>query len=270
MKCLPIITLDGPAGVGKSTLAKLLNALNIPQKGEIWIDGVAAHEEANSLEVRKRCGMVFQNPDNQIVATVVEEDVAFGLENIGVPPKEIRERVDRALMDVGIYEYKKHAPHRLSGGQKQRVAIAGIIAMRPKCIVLDEPTAMLDPRGRREVMETIQKLNREYGITVVLITHYMDEAAQCDRVIVMDSGKVILDDTPKKVFSHVRELKTVGLDVPQTSELIYEFLKEGYNLPNDVLTEDECIKAITTLFRRKGIKPKKEAAQPQQDGQQIV
>ena len=214
--------------------------------------------------------MVFQNPDNQIVATVVEEDVAFGLANIGVPPTEIRERVDRALMDVGIYEYKKHAPHRLSGGQKQRVAIAGIIAMRPKCIVLDEPTAMLDPRGRREVMETIQKLNREYGITVVLITHYMDEAAQCDRVIVMDSGKVILDDTPKKVFSHVRELKTVGLDVPQTSELIYEFLKEGYNLPNDVLTEDECIKAITTLFRRKGIKPKKEAAQPQQDGQQIV
>ena len=165
--------------------------------------------------------------------------------------------MDRALMDVGIYEYKKHAPHRLSGGQKQRVAIAGIIAMRPKCIVLDEPTAMLDPRGRREVMETIQKLNREYGITVVLITHYMDEAAQCDRVIVMDSGKVILDDTPKKVFSHVRELKTVGLDVPQTSELIYEFLKEGYNLPNDVLTEDECIKAITTLFRRKGIKPKR-------------
>ena len=179
--------------------------------------------------------------------------------------------MDRALMDVGIYEYKKHAPHRLSGGQKQRVAIAGIIAMRPKCIVLDEPTAMLDPRGRKEVMETIHKLNKEYGITVVLITHYMDEAAQCDRIIVMDSGKVILDDTPKKVFSHVRELKNVGLDVPQTSELIYEFLKEGYNLPKDVLTEEECIKAITTLFRRKGIKPQlSKETQEQSSDEQIV
>ena len=259
----------GHNGSGKSTFAKHLNAILLPSGGKVYVDGIDTADEERLYDIRQEVGMVFQNPDKQIVA-VVEEDVAFGLENIGVPPKEIRERVDRALMDVGIYEYKKHAPHRLSGGQKQRVAIAGIIAMRPKCIVLDEPTAMLDPRGRREVMETIQKLNREYGITVVLITHYMDEAAQCDRVIVMDSGKVILDDTPKKVFSHVRELKTVGLDVPQTSELIYEFLKEGYNLPNDVLTEDECIKAITTLFRRKGIKPKKEATQPQQDGQQIV
>lgn len=264
------IAILGHNGSGKSTLAKHMNAILLPTGGKVYVDGMDTADEDKLLDIRRTVGMVFQNPDNQIVATVVEEDVAFGLENIGVPPKEIRERVDRALMDVGIYEYKKHAPHRLSGGQKQRVAIAGIIAMRPKCIVLDEPTAMLDPRGRREVMETIQKLNREYGITVVLITHYMDEAAQCDRVIVMDSGKVILDDTPKKVFSHVRELKTVGLDVPQTSELIYEFLKEGYNLPNNVLTEDECIKAITTLFRRKGIKPKKEAAQPQQDGQQIV
>ena len=264
------IAIDGPSGAGKSTLAKHMNAILLPSGGKVWVDGMDTAGEERLLDIRRTVGMVFQNPDNQIVANVVEEDVAFAPENLGLPPKEIRERVDRALMDVGIYEYKKHAPHRLSGGQKQRVAIAGIIAMRPKCIVLDEPTAMLDPRGRREVMETIQKLNREYGITVVLITHYMDEAAQCDRVIVMDSGKVILDDTPKKVFSHVRELKTVGLDVPQTSELIYEFLKEGYNLPNDVLTEDECIKAITTLFRRKGIKPKKEAAQPQQDGQQIV
>ena len=260
----------GHNGSGKSTFAKHLNAILLPSGGKVYVDGIDTADEERLYDIRQEVGMVFQNPDNQIVATVVEEDVAFGLENIGVPPKEIRERVDRALMDVGIYEYKKHAPHRLSGGQKQRVATAGNIAVRPKGTVRGEPTAMLDPRGRREVMETIQKLNREYGITVVLITHYMDEAAQCDRVIVMDSGKVILDDTPKKVFSHVRELKTVGLDVPQTSELIYEFLKEGYNLPNDVLTEDECIKAITTLFRRKGIKPKKEAAQPQQDGQQIV
>ena len=260
----------GHNGSGKSTFAKHLNAILLPSGGKVYVDGIDTADEERLYDIRQEVGMVFQNPDNQIVATVVEEDVAFGLENIGVPPKEIRERVDRALMDVGIYEYKKHAPHRLSGGQKQRVAIAGIIAMRPKCIVLDEPTAMLDLTAAVRVMETIQKLNREYGITVVLITHYMDEAAQCDRVIVMDSGKVILDDTPKKVFSHVRELKTVGLDVPQTSELIYEFLKEGYNLPNDVLTEDECIKSITTLFRGKGIKPKKEAAQPQQDGQQIV
>ena len=210
----------GHNGSGKSTFAKHLNAILLPSGGKVYVDGIDTADEERLYDIRQEVGMVFQNPDNQIVATVVEEDVAFGLENIGVPPKEIRERVDRALMDVGIYEYKRHAPHRLSGGQKQRVAIAGIIAMRPKCIVLDEPTAMLDPRGRREVMETIQKLNREYGITVVLITHYMDEAAQCDRVIVMDSGKVILDDTPKKVFSQGTEVKTVGLDVPQNTELI--------------------------------------------------
>lgn len=259
----------GHNGSGKSTFAKHLNAILLPSGGKVYVDGIDTSDEQRLYDIRQKVGMVFQNPDNQIVATVVEEDVAFGLENIGVPPKEMRERVDRALMDVGIYEYKKHAPHRLSGGQKQRVAIAGIIAMRPKCIVLDEPTAMLDPRGRKEVMETIHKLNKEYGITVVLITHYMDEAAQCDRIIVMDSGKVILDDTPKKVFSHVRELKNVGLDVPQTSELIYEFLKEGYNLPKDVLTEEECIKAITTLFRRKGIKPQlpKETQEQPSDGQ---
>jgi len=261
----------GHNGSGKSTFAKHLNAILLPSGGKVYVDGIDTADEQRLYDIRQKVGMVFQNPDNQIVATVVEEDVAFGLENIGVPPKEMRERVDRALMDVGIYEYKKHAPHRLSGGQKQRVAIAGIIAMRPKCIVLDEPTAMLDPRGRKEVMETIHKLNKEYGITVVLITHYMDEAAQCDRIIVMDSGKVILDDTPKKVFSHVRELKNVGLDVPQTSELIYEFLKEGYNLPKDVLTEEECIKAITTLFRRKGIKPQlSKETQEQSSDEQIV
>ena len=261
----------GHNGSGKSTFAKHLNAILLPSGGKVYVDGIDTADEQRLYDIRQKVGMVFQNPDNQIVATVVEEDVAFGLENIGVPPKEMRERVDRALMDVGIYEYKKHAPHRLSGGQKQRVAIAGIIAMRPKCIVLDEPTAMLDPRGRKEVMETIHKLNKEYGITVVLITHYMDEAAQCDRIIVMDSGKVILDDTPKKVFSHVRELKNVGLDVPQTSELIYEFLKEGYNLPKDVMTEEECIKAITTLFRRKGIKPQlSKETQEQSSDEQIV
>lgn len=261
----------GHNGSGKSTFAKHLNAILLPSGGKVYVDGIDTTDEQRLYDIRQKVGMVFQNPDNQIVATVVEEDVAFGLENIGVPPKEMRERVDRALMDVGIYEYKKHAPHRLSGGQKQRVAIAGIIAMRPKCIVLDEPTAMLDPRGRKEVMETIHKLNKEYGITVVLITHYMDEAAQCDRIIVMDSGKVILDDTPKKVFSHVRELKNVGLDVPQTSELIYEFLKEGYNLPKDVLTEEECIKAITALFRRKGIKPQlSKETQEQSSDEQIV
>ena len=261
----------GHNGSGKSTFAKHLNAILLPSGGKVYVDGIDTADEQRLYDIRQKVGMVFQNPDNQIVATVVEEDVAFGLENIGVPPKEMRERVDRALMDVGIYEYKKHAPHRLSGGQKQRVAIAGIIAMRAKCIVLDEPTAMLAPRGRKEVMETIHKLNKEYGITVVLITHYMDEAAQCDRIIVMDSGKVILDDTPKKVFSHVRELKNVGLDVPQTSELIYEFLKEGYNLPKDVLTEEECIKAITTLFRRKGIKPQlSKETQEQSSDEQIV
>lgn len=252
-----LMAVLGHNGSGKSTFAKHLNAILLPSGGKVYVDGMDTADEGHLYDIRQEVGMVFQNPDNQIVATVVEEDVAFGLENIGVEPREMRQRVDRALMDVGIYEYKKHAPHRLSGGQKQRVAIAGIIAMRPRCIVLDEPTAMLDPRGRREVMDTIKKLNREYGITIVLITHYMDEAAQCDRIVVMDSGKVIFDDTPKKVFSHVRELKTVGLDVPQTSELIYEFLKEGYNLPKDVLTEDECIKAITTLFRRKGIRPVK-------------
>ena len=261
----------GHNGSGKSTFAKHLNAILLPSGGKVYVDGIDTADEQRLYDIRQKVGMVFQNPDNQIVATVVEEDVAFGLENIGVPPKEMRERVDRALMDVGIYEYKKHAPHRLSGGQKQRVAIAGIIAMRPKCIVLDEPTAMLAPRGRKAVMEPIHKLNKEYGITVVLITHYMDEAAQCDRIIVMDSGKVILDDTPKKVFSHVRELKNVGLDVPQTSELIYEFLKEGYNLPKDVLTEEECIKAITTLFRRKGIKPQlSKETQEQSSDEQIV
>lgn len=250
-----LIAVLGHNGSGKSTLAKHFNAILLPYGGAVHINSMDTRDEERLYDIRQTVGMVFQNPDNQIVATVVEEDVAFGLENMGVPPLDIRKRVDKALEDVGMSAYKKHAPHRLSGGQKQRVAIAGIVAMRPKCIVLDEPTAMLDPRGRREVIDTIQKLNKEYGVTVVLITHYMDEAVKCDRVVVMDSGKIILDDVPKKVFSHVKELKNVGLDVPQSSELIYELLKAGYNLPKDVLTEDECVKAIATLFKRKKIYP---------------
>ena len=193
--------------------------------------------------------MVFQNPDNQIVATVVEEDVAFGLENIGVPPKEIRERVDRALMDVGIYEYKKHAPHRLSGGQKQRVAIAGILAMRPECIVLDEPTAMLDPSGRREVLEAVHRLCRESGMTVVLITHHMSEAIPADRVIVLSDGELVMDGTPAEVFARVDELRALGLAVPETTELIYELNAEGFSLPLGALTTDECAAAIAAALK---------------------
>ena len=193
--------------------------------------------------------MVFQNPDNQIVATLVEEDVAFALENLGVPPEEIRRRVDEALKKVGMYEYRLHAPDQLSGGQKQRVAIAGIIAMQPRCIVLDEPTAMLDPKGRREVMSTIKQLNEEMGVTVVLITHYMDEAAQCGRIVVMDDGKVILNGTPREVFKNVELLKKRGLDIPQVTELCYELRKEGCKLPECVLTEDECAAAIENLLK---------------------
>lgn len=250
-----LVAILGHNGSGKSTLAKHMNAILLPSGGTVYVDGMDTKDEDKLYNIRQNIGMVFQNPDNQIVATVVEEDVAFGLENLGVVSEQIRGRVDQALADVGMLEYKKHAPHRLSGGQKQRVAIAGIIAMRPKCIVLDEPTAMLDPRGRREVIDTIQRLNKEHGITVVLITHYMDEAAKCDRIVVMDSGEIILDDVPKGVFANVRQLKNVGLDVPQTTELMYEMLKAGYNLPKDILTEDECVKSLTTLFERKKIYP---------------
>ena len=205
----------GHNGSGKSTMAKLLNGLNKPSSGTVTVNGMDTADEKHEFEVRKTVGLVFQNPDNQIVASIVEEDVAFGPENLGVEPKEIRNRVDEALKSVGMYEYRTHAPFKLSGGQKQRIAIAGILAMQPECIVLDEPTAMLDPRGRSEVIETIQRLNREKGMTIVLITHYMDEAALADRVVVMDGGKVILDGTPMEVFVHVAELKSVGLDVPQ-------------------------------------------------------
>ena len=242
------VAVLGHNGSGKSTIAKHMNAILIPNEGQVMVDGIPTTQEDRLYDIRQRVGMVFQNPDNQIVATVVEEDVAFGPENVGVEPAEIRRRVDEALEDVGMSEYKLHAPHQLSGGQKQRVAIAGIIAMRPRCIVLDEPTAMLDPKGRREVMSTIQRLNRENGITVVLITHYMEEAAQAGRVVVMNDGKILWDATPREVFSHVQELKEVGLDVPQATELCWRLRREGLDLPENVLTEEEAVEAISKLL----------------------
>ncbi|WP_101909637.1 energy-coupling factor transporter ATPase [Marasmitruncus massiliensis] len=241
----------GHNGSGKSTFAKHLNAILLPQGGTVTVCGLNTADEDKLYDIRQQVGMVFQNPDNQIVATIVEEDVAFGPENMGVEPSEIRTRVDEALKDVGMDEYKTHAPHQLSGGQKQRIAIAGIIAMRPRCIVLDEPTAMLDPRGRSEVISTVKRLNSELGITVVLITHYMEEAAQCDRVVVMNDGEVLLDDTPRRVFSHVEQLKSVGLDVPQATELCWQLRKNGFDLPDDILTEDECVEAISALLEAK-------------------
>lgn len=239
----------GHNGSGKSTLAKLLNGLNKPNSGQVLVEGMDAADPAHEMDARRKVGMVFQNPDNQLVATIVEEDVAFGPENLGFPPDEIRRRVDEALKTVRMYEYREHAPHKLSGGQKQRVAIAGIIAMEPDCIVLDEPTAMLDPRGRAEVMETIRRLNREKGITIVLITHYMDEAAAADRVVVMDTGRIVLDGTPKEVFSQVETVKQVGLDVPQPTELAYELKKAGIDLPDGIISVEECVAALTGALR---------------------
>ena len=234
----------GHNGCGKSTLAKHMNGILLPTSGKMWVAGMDTADETKLYEIRQRVGMVFQNPDNQIVATIVEEDAAFGPENLGLPPEEIRRRVDDALKAVGMYDYRMHAPSQLSGGQKQRVAIAGIIAMRPSCIVLDEPTAMLDPKGRREVMKTIRLLNRTYGITIVLITHYMEEAAQADRVIVMDEGNILLDDTPEEVFSHVEQMKQIGLDVPQVTELVYELRQAGIPLDSHIITEDACVQAL--------------------------
>ena len=242
------VAILGHNGCGKSTLAKHMNAIVLPTGGRMLVADMDTREEEKLYDIRQRVGMVFQNPDNQIVATIVEEDVAFGPENLGVPPEEIRARVDEALKAVGMYEYRMHAPSQLSGGQKQRVAIAGIIAMRPSCIVLDEPTAMLDPKGRQEVMETIRKLNRDYGITILLITHYMDEAAQADRVLVMDAGKILLDDTPEEVFSHVDEMKAVGLDVPQVTELVDELRKCGMELDPHIITEEACAEALMQLL----------------------
>lgn len=247
------VAVLGHNGSGKSTFAKHCNAVLLPTTGKVFVNGIDTSDEERLFEVRQHVGMVFQNPDNQIVATIVEEDVAFALENLGVEPQEIRRRVDEALKQVEMYEYREHAPHQLSGGQKQRVAIAGILAMRPDCIVLDEPTAMLDPRGRREVLKTIRQLNCDFGTTVILITHYMDEAVKADRVVVMDDGKILLDGTPKEVFPQVELLKSVGLDVPQVTELIYELKKEGLDLPDDVLTEDECVEVLKNLLQTAGI-----------------
>ncbi len=247
------VAVLGHNGSGKSTLAKHFNAILLPTAGTVYVGGIDTKQEDRLYDIRQTVGMVFQNPDNQLVATIVEEDVAFALENLGVPPEEIRRRVDESLKAVGMYEYREHAPHQLSGGQKQRVAIAGIIAMRPKCIVLDEPTAMLDPQGRREVLRTIRQLGDQFGITVVLITHYMDEAAQCDRVVVVDNGKVILDGAPRAVFSHVEQLKKVGLDVPQVTELVWMLRKDGYNLPDDIIFEDECVQAIEKLLEERHV-----------------
>lgn len=238
----------GHNGCGKSTLAKHLNAILLPVGGTVLIDGIDTSDEEKVFDIRQKVGMVFQNPDNQIVASIVEEDAAFALENLGVAPAEIRTRVDSALKAVGMYEYRHHSPHQLSGGQKQRAAIAGIIAMRPKCIVMDEPTAMLDPVGRKEVIETVKNLNRDYGITIIMITHYMEEAAQCRRVIVMDKGKILLDDTPKNVFSQVELMKSAGLDVPQATELIYELNKCGLKLDSRIINEEECAQALFELM----------------------
>ena len=242
------VAVLGHNGSGKSTLAKHMNAILLPTGGKVWVGGMDTADEARLLDIRRTVGMVFQNPDNQIVANVVEEDVAFAPENLGVPPAEIRQRVDAALKAVGMYEYREHAPHLLSGGQKQRVAIAGVIAMAPRCIVLDEPTAMLDPVGRREVLHTIQALNRTSGVTVVLITHHMDEAARADRLVVMADGHVGADGAPKTVFSRVEELRAVGLTVPETVELCYALRQDGLELPLDALSVEECAQALYRLL----------------------
>lgn len=241
------IVVLGHNGSGKSTFAKHINGLLIPTEGKVIVAGYDTSNEENIWEVRNKAGMVFQNPDNQIVATIVEEDVAFGPENLGVEPKEIRKRVDEALERVNMTKYKKHGPHLLSGGQKQRVAIAGILAMMPECIVLDEPTAMLDPSGRREVVETIHDLNKNHGITIVFITHFMEEAVSADRIYVMDEGKVIVEGTPRQVFKNVEVMKNLGLDVPQMTELAYELKKSGVNIKSDILTIDEMVNALCQL-----------------------
>ena len=244
------VAILGHNGSGKSTLAKHMNAILLPSGGAVYVDGIDTADESRLLDIRRTVGMVFQNPDNQIVANVVEEDVAFAPENLGVAPEEIRRRVDDALKAVNMYEFREHAPHLLSGGQKQRIAIAGVIAMQPRCIVLDEPTAMLDPIGRADVLRTIKQLNRERGVTVVLITHHMDEAAQADRLIVMTRGKVVADGTPKEVFADVEGLKAVGLTVPHTTELLWQLRQEGLDVPLDALSDEECAQALKELLTK--------------------
>ena len=245
------VAVLGHNGSGKSTLAKLLNGILTPAEGRVLVDGIDTRDEARIMDVRRTVGMVFQNPDNQIVASVVEDDVAFAPENLGVPSAEIRERVDNALKRVGMYEFRLHAPHLLSGGQKQRVAIAGVLAMQPQCIVLDEPTAMLDPIGRREVLNAVRDLRRAQGMTVVLITHHMEECVYADRLIVMSDGKVELDGTPKQVFSQVEQMRSLGLAVPETVSLLYGLRERGWELPLDALTVNECADAVATLLQGK-------------------
>lgn len=244
------VAVLGHNGSGKSTFAKCINGINLPTSGKVTVNNLDTVDDKNLLEIRRNVGMVFQNPDNQIVSSIVEDDVAFALENLGVPPKEMRERVDNALKAVGMYEYRMHSPSKLSGGQKQRVAIAGILAMNPKCILLDEPTAMLDPQGRKEVMSTLKKLN-EQGVTVVIITHYMEEAAMAKRVVVIDSGRVVMDNEPKKIFCQVEKLKSLGLDVPQATQICYELKKRGYDIPTGIITPDECTAEIKNLLKNK-------------------
>lgn len=242
------VAILGHNGSGKSTIAKLTNGILFADKGEVYVDGQLVKDDDTVFDIRKKVGMVFQNPDNQIVSSIVEEDVAFGVENLGVPPEECRRRVDEALKTVGMYEYRTKSPSKLSGGQKQRVAVAGIIAMKPMCIVLDEPTAMLDPSGRKEVLETVKKLNREEGITILLITHYMDEAVQADRVVVIDDGIIKMDDTPENVFSQVDELKSLGLDVPQSTELVYRL---GLKSEKTILNADSCVELLKSKLEVK-------------------
>ncbi|MBR3908714.1 MAG: energy-coupling factor transporter ATPase [Clostridia bacterium] len=241
----------GHNGSGKSTLAKMLNGLLKPTSGEVLVDGINTANEETEIEVKRRVGMVFQNPDNQLVASIVEEDVAFGPENLGLEPCVIRERVDEALKSVGMYEFRESTPHHLSGGQKQRIAIAGIIAMQPECLILDEPTAMLDPVGRAEIIKTLHKLNKEKNITVVLITHYMEEAENADRVMVMNDGVILSDNTPKEIFKNVSQLKLVGLSVPQTTELLYALKQNGFDVSTDVLSIEETAKAIALCLEER-------------------
>lgn len=240
----------GHNGSGKSTIAKHMNALLTPTEGTVIVDGIDTHDGDKIWDVRAKAGMVFQNPDNQLVATIVEEDVAFGPENLGIEPSEIRRRVDDSLEKVGMSEYKRHAPHLLSGGQKQRIAIAGILAIQPECIIFDEPTAMLDPSGRKEVMKTIKELNEKHGITIVLITHYMDEAAQADRIVVIDEGKVKMEGTPREIFPQVKLMKEIGLDVPQVTELAYELKKEGIHINPKILNVDEMVNELCQLKQK--------------------
>lgn len=247
------LALLGHNGCGKSTLAKHFNAMLLPVEGKVFVQDMDTSDEELKFDIRSRVGLILQNPDNQLVASIVEEDVAFGPENLGVAPKEIRRRVDEALKSVDMYEYRRHATHKLSGGQKQRVAIAGILAMEPDCIVFDEPTSMLDPRGRHEVLSTILRLNREKNITIVLITHNMDEAVLADRVIVMDQGRPVLEGTPAQVFSQVDQMHELRLDVPQATDLVHHLRKEGLNLPPDILTEEECAQALAHLLDEAGI-----------------